>query len=271
MRNDAGLVSSVEQRRHRRRMLAALVHKEWHEHRWRFFLGTIVLSGLLGGMLRAQLVPYNEAALTIYWPAGLIMAIFLAMGPVAAEKSDRTWEFLLAQPISRADVLHAKWCVGLCQLLGMIAIATLVGLVAMWSRGFYGRSAVFEYVQQDVKLNVFTWAVGHPGAWICLLALTAIVSLSCWYTVLFIILTRARNEFSAAMGGILLTIALHAWLAQMVFERLRVPAMFNPIAPFVVVIYQVPWLPLMLLVHILLWIAMPLLLVRWFAGRMRKQ
>jgi ABC-type Na+ efflux pump permease subunit len=274
MHNDAVLVSPVDRRRHRRQMLAALTRKEWHEQRWRFFLGTVVVSGLLGGMLRAQLVPFNEAALTIYWPVGLIMVIFLAMGPVATEKSDRTWEFLLAQPVSRADVLLAKWRVGLWQLVGMIAIATAFGLGAMWSRGFYGRtSALRDLSLQESVSDVVMWAAGHPAIWVCLLALTAAVTLSCWYTVLFVILTRARNEFTAAMGGILLTIAVHAWLLQMAFEQLRVPALFNPMAPFVVMSYPkyVMWLPLMLLGHILLWIVVPVLLVRWFAGRARRQ
>jgi len=73
----------------------ALLGKEWREQRWRFFLGTLVLACLLGGMLRAQVVPPHEAAILIYWPVGIIMVIFLAMGSVATER----WSLALSSPI----------------------------------------------------------------------------------------------------------------------------------------------------------------------------
>ena len=88
-------------------VLAGLWAKEWHEQRWRLFLGTVVLAGLLGGLLWAQIMPPQESALLIYWPTGMVLVIFLAMGSVAAERADRTWEFLLAQPVTRGDVLLA--------------------------------------------------------------------------------------------------------------------------------------------------------------------
>jgi ABC-type Na+ efflux pump permease subunit len=251
-------------------MRAALRRKEWQEQRWRFALGVIVLSGLLGGMLRAQLIPYNEATLMIYWPVGLIMAIFLAIGPVPTERADRTWEFLVARPVSRADILLAKWLVGWLQLVAMIVIATAVGLAAMWSRGFYSRTTVWEgeWVVDDAA-GVIAWMAEHPAGWVLLLAVVAIVTLSCWYTILFAILTRARNEFTAAMGGILLTIAGHAWLGHMAFEELRPTGVFCPLSPFIVAIYPVygRWLPLLLAVHAVLWIVVPLAVMRRRARR----
>ena len=36
-------------KRRRWRILTGLWSKEWHDQRWRFFLGTFVLSGLLAG------------------------------------------------------------------------------------------------------------------------------------------------------------------------------------------------------------------------------
>ena len=200
---------------HKRQMRAALLSKEWSEQRWRFFLGTIVLSGLLAGLLRAQVIPYTEAALMIYWPAGIVMVIFFAMGSVAAEKSERTWEFLTAQPISRAEILRAKWLMGLMQLVGMMAITTVAGLLAMYSRGFRLMPSTLHMWRADniadlpkmLSATVGVWSTGHPAIWLCVLAVSATVALTCCYTPLFFILTRARNEFAAALGGILLTIA----------------------------------------------------------------
>ncbi len=256
-------------RSHRRAVRTGLLRKEWQEQRWRFFLGTMVLSGLLGGMLRAQLIPFNEATLTVFWPVGIIMVIFLAMGPVASEKSERTWPFLLAQPVSRAEILFAKWAMGLGQLLGMLAIATTVGLLAMWSRGFYGGTSVFNAVRGETAVSVAAWASAHPGIWFCVLAVASTVALCCWYTVLFIILTRARNEFTAAMGGILLTIAVHAWLAQRLSKSLEIFAILNPLAPLALVAdpRYLPWLPILLAADICLWIVAPLLIVRKLSRR----
>src|ERR1035437_885912 len=133
--------TSLAERRHPmpengRKIFRGLLRKEWQEQRWRFFLGTTVLSGLLAGLLRAQIIPNGEAALLIYGPVGLVMVVFLAMGSVASERADRTWEFLTVQPVSRARLLRAKWAMGLAQLTGMMVIATLAGSVAMASRGF---------------------------------------------------------------------------------------------------------------------------------------
>lgn len=266
----------------------ALLSKEWREQRWRFALGTLVMTAMLAGLLRAQIIPYNEAALLIYWPVGVILVIFLAMGPVASERSDRTWEFLLAQPVSRSRVLLAKWLIGLVQLVGMLAIATAAGLLAMASRGIGSFASMLGELgsetardpASDVYKAAAEWAQSHPAVWVCVMALAAIVALSGWYTVLFFILTRARNEFAAGLGGILLTIAVHAWLGQLALAQTDfwlaktslVLVLLNPLWPMVTVIWPpyVIWLPQVMAAHTLMWIVLPVLLAtRWArkAGR----
>jgi hypothetical protein len=313
----------------RKAIRRAIMAKEWHEQRWRFALGTLVLSGILAGLLRAQVIPFSEATLLVYWIVGVILAIFLAMGPVSMEKADRTWDFLLAQPISRADVLLAKWRVVLLQFVGIILIATTAGGLAMWSRGFQGtESLVPEWVQSDElsetevegrwvrrselddgyeRLSAFKaylaergerlpprlllrywistlgyWAMSplaHPLGSLVVISLVSTVTLSCWLTLLFFILSRARNEFTAALGGILLTIVLHVWLWISVGVWLlpthelvsipatplvRVPASINPLLPLAMVFareYQA-WLPVALIADIALWIAVPVWIVR---------
>lgn len=260
-----------------RSAMRALLSKEWHEQRWRFILGTIVLTALLAGLVRAEVIPRMEAAMLIYWPVGLILVIFLAMGPVAVERSDRTWEFLVARPISRMDVIKAKWLMGLLQLVGMMTVATLAGVLAMWSRGFrmlppdpYLATRPPNLPWLDwIMYDTLGWLSAHPTIQLCVVAIASTVALACWFTPLFLILTRARNEFAAALGGILLTIAVHAWLAQffgfnMGFRFLIVPALFNPLAGLIVAITPgwAIFLPVLMLVHVLLWIVLPLRLMR---------
>lgn len=278
---------------HRRAVRRALLRKEWQEQRWRFFLGTIVLSALLAGMLRAQIIPASEAAVLTYCLAGVLITVFLAMGPVAAERSDRTWEFLIAQPLSRAQVLLAKWRAGLVQLVGIMAIATAAGALALGSRGFrllprpeYNdlSPSVYEGIsglspeQGKVILNILNVIraapVSHPILWLCLVGLVSTVALACFYTPLFFLLSRARNEFYAGLGGILLTIAVHIWLGQfyaveMGSEWLFVSALLNPISPLMLMSRpeSVALLPIVAPVHVVVWIVLPCVIVRLMARK----
>ncbi|UCD29017.1 MAG: ABC transporter permease subunit [Planctomycetota bacterium] len=268
----------------------ALLVKEWREQRWRFFLGTVVLSGLLAGLLRAQVIPRNEAVLFIYWPVGLVMVIFFAMGSVATERANRTWEFLLSQPISRDRVLLAKWLMGFIQLAGMMGIATIAGALALWSRGLFymPRSAsVWEEAHiEGFARYIVSFSTTHPILWLCLISLIATVALSCWSTPLFFVLTRARNEFAAALGGILLTIVILFWLMNIfvlsddVFrgiwksyspaQILVLPIMcLNPLTPLVTVFVPelLVWSLIVLPFNVLLWILLPIRLVRWITWR----
>jgi ABC-2 family transporter protein len=266
----------------------ALLRKEWEEQRWRFFLGATVLSGLLVGLLRAQIIPNGEAALLIYGPVGLVMVVFLAMGSVASERADRTWEFLTVQPVSRARLLRAKWAMGVAQLAGMMAIATTAGMIAMASRGFR-RWPEFEYEEIRYRSNFFHLLTGaHPLQTIAVFALVATISLACWYTPLFFLLTRARQEFTAALGGIFLTIALLVWLIQLsagggsrdfggtlsFYQMvLLCTGLLNPLSPVIVGFSEEfwPFLPVLLLLQIGLWILLPVWLVGWKSGRLIQQ
>ena len=268
-----------------RKIFGALLRKEWQEQRWRFFLGTTVLSGLLAGLLRAQIIPNGEAALLIYGLVGLVMTIFLAMGSVASERADRTWEFLTVQPVSRARLLRAKWLMGLAQLVGMMVIATLAGIAAMASRGFRRMPKEFADNTFSGVQNVSHLLTGaHPLQTIGVFALVATISLACWYTPLFLLLTRARQEFTAALGGIFLTIALLVWLLQLpagvpsdftgsvsVYQvALSCSGLLNPLSPLVVSFPEElsPLLPVLLLAQIGLWIVLPMWMVGWKSGRL---
>ncbi|HXI84226.1 MAG TPA: hypothetical protein VNL17_09065 [Verrucomicrobiae bacterium] len=266
------------------KIFRALLRKEWQEQRWRFFLGATVLSGLLAGLLRAQIIPNGEAALLIYGPVGLVMTIFLAMGSVASERADHTWEFLTVQPVSRARLLGTKWAMGLALLAGIIAIATTAGMVAMASRGFR-RLPEFEYEEIRYRSNFFHLLTGaHPIQTIGVFALVATISLACWYTPLFFLLTRAKHEFTAALGGIFLTIALLVWLIQLsagastdfagtvsfYHAALSCSGLLNPLSPAVLGFSEnfAPFLPVLLLAQVGLWIVLPVWLVGRNSGRL---
>jgi hypothetical protein len=248
----------------------ALLSKEWHEQRWRFFLGVFVLTVLNAALLRAQVIPYSEAVLAIYWPVGVMIVIFLTIAPVAGEQEARTWDFLLARPIARADVLTVKWAMGLLQLIGIMVVATAAGVIAMLSREFPARMIPLGYsYASDEALEssrgLLDWASVHPVAWLCVVAFAATVGLASLYTPLFLILTRGRNEFAAALAAILLSIVVHLWLGEFVFSwPMRLVAWANPLSPLVAALYlgNQQWLAVTVPLHIVTWIALPIWLMR---------
>jgi len=248
----------------------ALLSKEWREQRWRFFLGLFVLTVLNAALLRAQIIPYSEAVLAVYWPVGAMITMFPAIGPVAGEQEDRTWDFLLARPISRADVLTVKWAMGLLQLVGIMTVATAAGVIAMLSREFPVRviplaSSHAADGTPPSGQSLLDWMSTHPVAWLCVVALAATVGLASLYTPLFLIVTRGRNEFAAAMGAILLTIVVHLWLGQFVLSwPMRLVACANPLSPLVAALYlgKQQWLALIVPLHIVTWIVLQIWLMR---------
>lgn len=267
----------------------ALMWKEWREQRWRFLLGTMVVTGLMAGLMRAQVISVREAALFVCWPVGIVMTIFLAMGPVASERAERTWEFLVAQPVRRSDVLLAKWLVGLLQLTAMMLIATAAGMLALWSRTRHYLPFQLGSKPSDMSEGWFrdlgVMHAYHPVLWLGCYGLVATLTLLCCYTPLFFTLSRARNEFTAALGVILLVIVAHAWVFQVFvggFEQpvLLVTGSLSPLSPLLlhpltlggwwpdvgartVATIALGFWP----IHFLVWMVVPVRLVRRYAGK----
>lgn len=267
----------------------ALMWKEWREQRWRFLLGTMVVTGLMAGLMRAQVISVREAALFVCWPVGIVMTIFLAMGPVASERADRTWEFLVAQPVKRSDVLLAKWLVGLLQLTAMMFIATAAGMLALWSRtrhylpfqlGFEPSDMSEGWVHSLGVLHAY-----HPVLWLGCYGLVATMTLLSCFTPMFFILTRARNEFTAALGGILLVIVAHAWAFQVFVGGFQQPVLLvtgslSPLSPLLLhPLTLQAWWPdtgartaasiamAFWPIHLLVWMVVPVRLVKRYAGK----
>jgi hypothetical protein len=261
-------------------MMTALLWKEWREQRWRCVLGTLVVTTLSASLVRAQLVTMPEAVALIFGPIGLVLAIFLAMGSVATERADGTWPFLRARPVGVASLLRIKWLIGAASLTAAFLLAGAGAHVAAWSRG------LFDLPAPPLELGPrYTGALpcGNSAGWMWGLVFLSYVSMLAWYTVLFVLLTRARDELHAGLGGLLLTIACLAWLLQYpaskevwnwepaIRNALWLSALINPLSPLVFLFEPLPYRLLAISVALVLWTVGPLLLMgRWkFAGGLR--
>ena len=259
-------------------MIAALLWKEWREQRWRCVLGTLVLTTISAGLVRAQLMTLAEALMLTFGILGLLLAIFLAMGSVATERADGTWAFYTARPISRAVILRVKWLVGAAYLTFALLFAGAAAHAAASSRRLFDVAALPESWQDLYPALI---SGGNSAAWLWTVVGLALVSMLALYTVLFFILTRARDELHAGLGGVLLTMVCLAWLVQYMIAYSKISdadsawfaracwysTLFNPLSPFVF-IFESPgcrWLAVG--VATALWICGPL----WLAGRLERR
>ncbi len=253
-------------------MNAALLWKEWREQRWRCLLGTLVLTAISASLVRAQIVTLPESSVMIFGPLGLMLAVFLAMGSVATERADGTWDFLRAQPIGPARILRLKWLVGAGQLVAALLIAGGAAHLAAWSRGLFELTPPPEWARPNASP---IGLLGTSAASLWMLVLSSTVAMLAWYTVLFFVLTRARNELHAGLGGVLLTIACVAWMLQYPSSLvdstgfvgieakhiLWMSSLLNPLSPLVFITERALPHGLAFATALVLWIAGPLLLV----------
>jgi len=254
----------------------ALLWKEWREQRWRCALGTLVLATLSASLVRAQLVTLPEAAVMIFWPIGLLLAIFLAMGSVATERADGTWPFLRARPVGPAFILRIKWAAGAAYLAGALLIAAGAAHVAAWSRGLFDLPAPPPELAASMSAAV---PLPNSPAWLWNLVFLALVALLAWYTVLFFLLTRARDELHAGIGGVLLTLACLAWLLQLFMASLGegwlsapvrgilwMSCLLNPLSPLALLEAPLGYRLLATAIALGVWIAGPV----WLVGRLER-
>lgn len=198
----------------RARPIRALFWKEWREQRWRLALSALVLTVLSASLVRAQLVTAAEAEVIVFGPLGLVLSIFMAMGPVPPEKSDGTWPFLCAQPVRQGELIAVKWATGALGLVAALLLAGGAAYVAAVSRGLF-ESQPMPVITTDAPNISGSWIHGEDTP----LLLIKVVASACsafvaFYSLLFVAMVRARNELHAGLAGMLLALLVIAWSFQ---------------------------------------------------------
>lgn len=168
------------------RMLKPLLYSQWQQQRWQVILAAVAMAVLLAGTVRAQLVSMREAATAILWLGGYIVAGFLAISPIGGERSNGTWQHLMALPTPRAAVILAKWLFGAISIVCIVLIATAAGWIA--GQGLY-----------------------LPTGWLVKTGLAAAIGLGGWYIVLLLPTLRSPNEYSAAMMVLAVSVIGAIW------------------------------------------------------------
>ncbi len=193
----------------------AVFVKEMREARWKWIIGGaflfltgaslpllfpylqqmmqgITLPGPWASALDAQLRNY-PAYLWLNWYGKnlfqflLVMAALLGGSSISAERSRGSWEFLLAQPVSKTAVFISKYAAGLVLLFAVAAVPTV--FLAPLSR------LIGEYIQ-------LTWFIrGLP---------VTLASASLFYSLCWILGVILDDSLKAAAAGAACCVAVLA-------------------------------------------------------------
>jgi hypothetical protein len=108
-------------------MIGKLIWKEWSEHRWKLFLGFLLLGGFTAIGLQARVVQDLEV---VVWALvyAVIFPLFVSMDLLAAERADGTLRSLLNLPVAAWKILAVKVGVGLVVCVGPLILTAVVAL-----------------------------------------------------------------------------------------------------------------------------------------------
>ncbi|HEX4795181.1 MAG TPA: ABC transporter permease subunit [Humisphaera sp.] len=175
-----------------------LLWKEWHEQRWKLAYGCLMLCAFALIGMRCRVVA-DETLLTWVCFLGItLLPILASMGLIPAERSEGSFNSLLALPAPRWQIFASKTVMGLLLCAGPLLAATLVSIIVAGGREITSGQMMLECARSIAAcLSLFMWmfvlTIGLPSE-----ARAGLVSLG----ILFIALLL--------MAGLLYAVALHS-------------------------------------------------------------
>jgi ABC-2 type transport system permease protein len=131
---------------------------------------------------------YGIEAYLLVTLIGSVYAALSASGILVKEEDDKTIEFLLAKPVTRAEIVAGKLGTVVCNLLAFNAILTLAALIG------------FQFGDDPVPVRPFVWLA--VGAFLLHLTFAAAAFL------MSALLRRSRNIISISLALVFLSYAL---------------------------------------------------------------
>jgi ABC-type transport system involved in multi-copper enzyme maturation permease subunit len=117
-------------------MIKALLWKEWREQRWKLTFGVAMLFFFTGAPLAAGIASYREVGIMTWMGAGLMLALYSAMGIFAPEQTEKTHHFLRSQPAEPWKVFMCKWLFGWLNFtVPLLASSLCFGFAWVGSKG----------------------------------------------------------------------------------------------------------------------------------------
>jgi hypothetical protein len=114
------------------RMRCPIAWKEWREQRWRLAFSTVMLTGAIGSLAAAQIMTVDEGEIIFTAAAAIVLPLYSAMGSLAPERRDGTFEFYATKPAGPARVFFAKWFFG---WLNVVVPVVAAGVATLYITG----------------------------------------------------------------------------------------------------------------------------------------
>ncbi len=231
----------------------ALLWKEWQEQSWRFYISAFTLNVLFAGMLQAQIIPQKDTIEFFFEFTQFFVVFFLAASPVASEKMNKTWELLIIQPITKANILQAKWIVSILQFLGIYLLMILICLLMTDNSWF---------VEMKWNESIIQWH--HIEELACAFAFW-----SCLHFFLFFFLSRAFDEATSIFFGFASTTFLigHIFLLSYFSDWVKEYAKIDIVSFGGTFWFDARWL-LICMIWFLPYVLVPLFCFQWRKGKL---
>jgi hypothetical protein len=181
-----------------------LIWKEWHEQSWKLAFGCLVLGALAFIGLRSRITADETMMMSVCFIGLALLPILSSTGLLPAERSEGSFESLLALPVAPWKILIAKTVMGFLLCAVPMIVAGSISLLAAGGRELLDISIFNLYFRSTLAaLALFVW----------MLALSA----------------RLPNE---TRGGLLSVGVLIFWiLANAGLEQRPIPSIFCAVSP----------------------------------------
>jgi len=135
-----------------------LIWKEWHEQNWRLGFGCIVLGAMALIGLHARLIADDDMMLWVGFIGITLLPVLSSTGLLPAERSEGSFESLLALPVAPWKILAAKTAMGLLLCVGPLAVAAAISLIVAGGREMTDGDIVHFYAASSIAaVSLFIW------------------------------------------------------------------------------------------------------------------
>jgi ABC-type transport system involved in multi-copper enzyme maturation permease subunit len=114
--------------------MSSLLWKEWHEQRWKLAFGCIILSAFALIGLHTRVIADELLLNAVCFLGVMLLPVLAATGLIPAERSDGTFESLLALPTPPSRILAAKTIMGAVLCAGPLLAAGAISLLMAGGR-----------------------------------------------------------------------------------------------------------------------------------------
>ena len=135
-----------------------LIWKEWHEQSWRLGFGCVVLGAMAMIGLHARIIADEVMMMWVCFIGITLLPVLSVASLLPAERSEGTFESLLALPVAPWKILTAKTVMGLLLCAGPLIVSAIISLLISGRREMLLRDILLLYANSTLSaVSLFLW------------------------------------------------------------------------------------------------------------------